>query len=100
MIANNVGRKAKSLWTANGEGEKIDFEQFDTAYEEADYVARDIASGVRDGKYGYGDYAVLYRTNAQSRLFESVLSCPISRSKVVGGVNSMRARRSRICWRT
>ena len=54
VIANNVGRKAKTLWTANGEGEKIDFEQFDTAYEEADYVARDIASGVRDGKYGYG----------------------------------------------
>ena len=87
VIANNVGRKAKSLWTANGEGEKIDFEQFDTAYEEADYVARDIASGVRDGKYGYGDYAVLYRTNAQSRLFEERFIVSNIPYKIVGGVN-------------
>ena len=87
VIANNVGRKAKSLWTANGEGEKIDFEQFDTAYEEADYVARDIASGVREGKYGYGDYAVLYRTNAQSRLFEERFIVSNIPYKIVGGVN-------------
>ena len=87
VIANNVGRKAKTLWTANGEGEKIDFEQFDTAYEEADYVARDIASGVRDGKYGYGDYAVLYRTNAQSRLFEERFIVSNIPYKIVGGVN-------------
>ena len=87
VIANNVGRKAKTLWTANGEGEKIDFEQFDTAYEEADYVARDIASGVREGKYGYGDYAVLYRTNAQSRLFEERFIVSNIPYKIVGGVN-------------
>ena len=87
VIANNVGRKVKTLWTANGEGEKIDFEQFDTAYEEADYVARDIASGVREGKYGYGDYAVLYRTNAQSRLFEERFIVSNIPYKIVGGVN-------------
>ncbi len=87
VIANNVGRKRKSLWTANDEGEKIDFEQFDTAYEEADYVARDILKGTRDGRYGYGDYAVLYRTNAQSRLFEERFIVSNIPYKIVGGVN-------------
>lgn len=87
VIANNVGRKAKALWTSNDAGEKIDFEQFDTAYEEADYVARDILSGTRDGRYGYGDYAVLYRTNAQSRLFEERFIVSNIPYKIVGGVN-------------
>lgn len=87
VIANNVGRKAKTLWTANDAGKKIDFEQFDTAYEEADYVAREILSGIRDGSYGYGDYAVLYRTNAQSRLFEERFIVSNIPYKIVGGVN-------------
>ena len=87
VIANNVGRKEKSLWTSNGAGEKIDFEQLDSGYEEADYVARDIAGKVRRGEYTYKDCAVLYRTNAQSRLFEEKfinLNIPY---KIVGGVN-------------
>ena len=42
VIKNNEGRKEKALWTENGTGDKIDFEQFDTAYEEADYIAKDI----------------------------------------------------------
>ncbi len=87
VIANNVGRKSKSLWTANDRGEKLDFEQFDTAYEEADFVARNIQAGVRTGKYGYGDYAVLYRTNAQSRLFEERFLVANIPYKIVGGVN-------------
>lgn len=87
VIANNVGRKAKALWTANDAGEKIDFEQFNTAYEEADYVARDILAGTREGRYGYGDYAVLYRTNAQSRLFEERFIVSNIPYKIVGGVN-------------
>lgn len=87
VIANNVGRKAKSLWTANDAGEKIDFEQFDTGYEEADYIARDILAGVREGRYTYGDYAVLYRTNAQSRLFEERFVVSNIPYKIVGGVN-------------
>ena len=73
VIANNVGRKAKSLWTANDVGEKIDFEQFDTGYDEADYIARDILRMVREGRCHYGDIAILYRTNAQSRLLRNVL---------------------------
>ncbi len=87
VIANNVGRKRKSLWTANDVGEKIDFEQFDTAYEEADYVTRDILAGMREGRYRYGDYAVLYRTNAQSRLFEERFIVSNIPYKIVGGVN-------------
>ena len=87
VIANNVGRKRKSLWTANDRGEQIDFEQFDTAYAEADFVARDIQSGIRKGKFGYGDYAVLYRTNAQSRLFEERFITSNIPYKIVGGVN-------------
>ena len=87
VIANNIGRKEKTLWTDNPEGEKIDFEQFDTAYEEADYVARDILSGTKSGRYHYGDYAVLYRTNAQSRLFEERFITSNIPYKIVGGVN-------------
>ncbi|MCI5873071.1 MAG: DNA helicase PcrA [Clostridiales bacterium] len=87
VIANNVDRKRKSLWTANDVGEKIDFEQFDTAYEEADYVTRDILAGMREGRYRYGDYAVLYRTNAQSRLFEERFIVSNIPYKIVGGVN-------------
>ena len=70
VIANNQGRKEKRLWTDNGAGDKITFEQLDTAAEEADFVARDIARRVRKGEYQYKDCAILYRTNAQSRLFE------------------------------
>ena len=87
VIANNVGRKAKSLWTANDVGEKIDFEQFDTAYDEADYIARDILCMVRKGRYHYGDIAILYRTNAQSRLFEERFVTSNIPYKIVGGVN-------------
>ncbi len=87
VIANNVRRKAKTLWTANGEGEPITFRQFDTAYDEADYVAEDILMGKRNGTYGYGDCAVLYRTNAQSRLFEERFIVSNIPYKIVGGVN-------------
>ena len=87
VIANNVGRKEKSLWTDNGRGDKITFEQLDSAYEEADYVARDIAGKVRRGEYAYQDCAVLYRTNAQSRLFEERFINSNIPYKIVGGVN-------------
>ena len=87
VIANNVGRKAKRLWTQADEGEKIYFEQFESAYEEADYIAKDIAKRVRKGEYEYGDCAVLYRTNAQSRLLEERLLLSGIPYKIVGGVN-------------
>jgi len=87
VIANNVGRKDKALWTDNGTGEKIHFEQLETGYEEADFVARDIASKVRKGEYTYKDCAILYRTNAQSRLFEERFIVSNIPYKIVGGVN-------------
>lgn len=87
VIANNIGRKAKSLWTDNGEGDPITFQQLDSAYEEADYVARDIAGKVRRGEYSYRDCAVLYRTNAQSRMFEERFIAGNIPYKIVGGVN-------------
>ena len=87
VIANNQGRKAKRLWTDNDTGEKIAFHQFETGYDEADYVARDILSKVREGVYEYRDCAVLYRTNAQSRLFEERFIRSNIPYKIVGGVN-------------
>ena len=87
VISNNVGRKEKVLWTENKEGEKIDFKEFDTAYEEADYVAGDIQKKVKKGQYHYKDCAVLYRTNAQSRLFEERFIVSNIPYKIVGGVN-------------
>lgn len=87
VIANNVGRKPKSLWTENSEGEKINFQRLDSAFEEADYVVRDIQKKVREGKCSYGDCAILYRTNAQSRLFEERFVVSNTPYRVVGGVN-------------
>ncbi len=87
VIANNVGRKEKRLWTDQGQGDKICFEQLDTGNEEADYVVRDIARRVRNGEYQYRDCAVLYRTNAQSRLFEERMIVSNIPYKIVGGVN-------------
>lgn len=87
VIANNQGRKEKRLWTDNGAGDKITFEQLDTAAEEADFVARDIARRVRKGEYQYKDCAILYRTNAQSRLFEERFITANIPYKIFGGVN-------------
>ena len=87
VIANNVERKDKKLWTDQGPGDKITFEQLDTASEEADYVARDITRRVRKGEYAYKDCAILYRTNAQSRLFEERFISGNIPYKIVGGVN-------------
>ena len=83
VIRHNRGRKDKTLWTANGEGELIRFKQFVTAREEADFVAREI----RDSVYAYQDQAVLYRTNAQSRLLEERCIFYNVPYRLVGGVN-------------
>ena len=87
VISNNMGRKRKTLWTDNEAGKKIGFKQFETGYEEAEYVAKDINACVKDGRYHYGDCAVLYRTNAQSRLFEEKFIVSNIPYKIVGGVN-------------
>lgn len=87
VIANNVGRKAKALWTDKGEGDKISFRQFEDAFEEANYIANDIANHIKEGTRAYKDHAVLYRTNAQSRVFEEKFIVANIPYKIVGGVN-------------
>ena len=86
VIRNNRNRKEKTLWTDNGEGEKIQFRQFDTAFDEAEYIAEDIKKEVQEGA-SYNDSAVLYRTNAQSRLFEEKFIAMNIPYKIVGGIN-------------
>ena len=87
VIANNRGRKEKALWTENEQGEPIMFQQFQNGYEEAEYVAGEISKKVRNGEAEYEDFAVLYRTNAQSRLFEEKFLYANIPYKIVGGVN-------------
>lgn len=87
VIANNEGRKEKKLWTDKGAGELIHLRMFDTAYEEAEYIATDVARKTRKGIINYGDCAVLYRTNAQSRLLEEKFVYEGIPYNVVGGVN-------------
>ena len=76
VIKNNRGRKAKKLWTDAGEGEKIDLNVLDDQVAEASYINNRIETLVRSGQYKYSDFAILYRTNAQTRAFEENLTCP------------------------
>lgn len=87
VIRNNRGRKEKTLWTAKDQGSRIHFRQFDNGYEEAEYISDDIAARVRKGQAHYGDFAILYRTNAQSRMLEERLVVDGMPYNVVGGVN-------------
>ena len=87
VIRNNYGRKDKSLWTENGEGDKLVFHEFDNAYDEADYVVNDIKRHVQEGIRTYNEHAILYRTNAQSRMFEERFVTANIPYKVVGGIN-------------
>ena len=87
VIRNNYNRKEKALWTENGEGDKLEFEQFDNAYDEADYVVSDIREHVREGERSYNEHAILYRTNAQSRIFEEKFITANIPYKIVGGIN-------------
>ena len=87
VIAHNKGRKAKALWTENEQGEQVQFRQFDSAYEEAEFVVRDIRRNVNMKGEAYNDHAILYRTNAQSRMFEEKLVVSNIPYKIVGGIN-------------
>ena len=87
VIKNNVGRKDKALWTQKKEGAPIHFKQFDTAFDEAEYIAENVREKNREAKADYGDCAVLYRTNAQSRLLEERFIMKGIPYQVVGGVN-------------
>lgn len=86
VIRNNHGRKDKSLWTEKGDGGKIQLHEFDTAYDEAEFIVNQIKSGCTKGNR-YNDYAILYRTNAQSRIFEEKFVANNIPYKIIGGVN-------------
>ncbi len=83
VIRHNRGRKDKTLWTSNEEGPMVQFKQFENATEEADAIVRDILNSSSD----YQDCAVLYRTNAQSRLIEEKCLQHNVPYRMVGGVN-------------
>ena len=87
VIAHNKGRKEKKLWTANGEGDKVRVRSFMSAYDEAEIIVGEIAAKVRNQDAQYGDFAVLYRTNAQSRIFEEKFLMANIPYKIIGGAN-------------
>ncbi|MGL4345164.1 MAG: DNA helicase PcrA [Cellulosilyticaceae bacterium] len=70
VVAHNTGRKVKNLWTDNVPGDEISLLELDNEYREAEAVAEIIIGGIQQGEREYKDYAILYRTNAQSRTLE------------------------------
>ncbi len=87
VIANNGRRKEKALWTNAGSGEKIRLRTLSDGREEAAFIANEISQMVRSGERNYKDFAVLYRTNAQSRPIEESMMFRNVPYKLVGGVN-------------
>ncbi|MDF2614725.1 MAG: pcrA [Clostridia bacterium] len=70
VVAHNKGRKVKKLWTDNEEGQEITILQANNEYREADLITRNIIDSIEQGEREYKDFAILYRTNAQSRILE------------------------------
>ena len=87
VISNNKGRKDKSLWTDNEDGEAVSFTQFATDFEESDAITSEIKRAVENGDANYNDFAILYRTNAQSRQFEEKLVQKNIPYKLIGSIN-------------
>jgi DNA helicase II / ATP-dependent DNA helicase PcrA len=85
VIENNVARKKKKLWTDNLEGTKIHYFQAEDEQEEARHVTETIKKLVDSGKRKYSDFAVLYRTNAQSRVIEEVFMKSTISYRMVSG---------------
>lgn len=85
VIRNNQGRKDKSLWTQSEGGEKITFAVYENEFEEAKGIAGDIVSKCEE--YRYNDIAILYRTNAQSRILEEKLMQDNIPYRIYGGIN-------------
>lgn len=86
VIDHNLGRKKKTLWTKNDTGEKVYCATLGDEHEEAFFIAREIESIIREKGMNYGDFAVLYRTNAQSRVLEEVMLKMGIPYKMVGGI--------------
>ncbi|TCS95900.1 DNA helicase-2/ATP-dependent DNA helicase PcrA [Hazenella coriacea] len=85
LIAHNTERKPKDLWTQNDEGAPIEIFEAGNEHEEAYYVAENIIRGHKE-QIPYNDYAVLYRTNAQSRVIEEVMMKSNIPYTIVGGI--------------
>ena len=85
VIKNNDGRKSKSLWTDKDGGDKLKLAVYDSEFEEARGIAADIVS--KSEEYNYSDCAILYRTNAQSRVLEEKLLMENIPYRIYGGVN-------------
>ena len=84
VISNNKGRKGKTLWTDNGDGEKLKLYTAEDEREEARFVADNILENVRNGA-NFSDHAVLYRMNAQSNALENVFARSGISYKIIGG---------------
>lgn len=87
VVSNNKSRKAKRLWTDNNKGELPQFWEFETGYDEAGFVIKEIRDLVSTKGYNYSDFAILYRANSQSRLFEEKAVFYNIPYKLIGGVN-------------
>ena len=86
VIKNNEVKYEKVLWTKNDRGELPKIFRGDDAYDEANYIATQIEHLKLSEKFSYNDFAILYRTNAQSRVFEDILSREQIPYKVIGGL--------------
>ena len=86
VIRNNSGNVQKNLWTDNDEGKKPTINQIGNEYDEANYVVSEINHLKREEYYKYSDFTILYRTNAQSRVFEEILMREGIPYKVLGGL--------------
>lgn len=86
VIKNNTERKSKALWTKGGRGEKIRFRQLDDPAGEASFIADDIRKKVSEGRNEYGDFAILTRTNIQSKELEDALRVRHMEYEVVKGL--------------
>lgn len=86
VVAHNAGRKPKKLWTDSEAGDKIVVLQLDTEYKEADAVAGTIIENIESGEREYKDFAILYRTNAQSRVLEEKMVKNSIPYRLLGGV--------------
>jgi len=85
VVANNQGRKPKTLWTANAGGEAISRYFASDERDEAGFVAREIERLLREEHRSYSDFAVFYRTNAQSRVIEDMFLRAGVPYQIVGG---------------
>ncbi len=86
VVANNVGRKGKTLWTENPAGSPVVVYQARDEQDEADFIARQVRTLAAEDSHSLDDFAVFYRTNAQSRVLEDALRRDLTPYTIVGGL--------------